>query len=94
MGQVENIADQPVSGAIRMAAPHPSDPNIVYVGAVNGGVWKTMDAMSPNPSWEPLTDDARSLSIGALALDPTDPTHQTWSPAPAATAATIGPGRP
>ena len=77
MGQVENIADQPVSGAIRMAAPHPSDPNIVYVGAVNGGVWKTMDAMSPNPSWEPLTDDARSLSIGALALDPTDPTHQT-----------------
>lgn len=77
MGQVENIADRPVSGAIRAAAPHPSDPNIVYVGAVNGGVWKTMDAMSPNPSWEPLTDDARSLSIGALALDPTDPTHHT-----------------
>src|SRR3972149_1358539 len=33
--------------------------------------------MSPNPSWEPLTDNARSLSIGALAFDPTDATHQT-----------------
>lgn len=60
-----------------MAAPHPSDPNIVYIGAVNGGVWKTMDAMSPHPSWEPLTDDAKSLSIGALAFDPTDASHQT-----------------
>lgn len=76
-GQVEGISDRPVAGAIRVAAPHPSDPNIVYVGAVNGGVWKTSDAMSPNPSWEPLTDDARSLSIGALAFDPTDATHQT-----------------
>ena len=77
LGQVEGISDRPVAGAIRVAAPHPSDPNIVYVGAVNGGVWKTTDAMSPNPSWEPLTDDARSLSIGALAFDPTDATHQT-----------------
>jgi photosystem II stability/assembly factor-like uncharacterized protein len=49
----------------------------VYVGAVNGGIWKTTDAMSPNPSWEPLTDDAKSLSTGALAFDPTDAGHQT-----------------
>ena len=77
MGQVENVADRPVAGAIRVAAPHPEDANIVYVGAVNGGVWKTMDAMSPNPNWVPLTDDARSLSTGALAFDPTDASHQT-----------------
>lgn len=77
LGQVEGISGRPVAGAIRVAAPHPSDPNVVYVGAVNGGVWKTTDAMSPNPSWEPLTDNARSLSIGALAFDPTDATHQT-----------------
>ncbi len=76
-GQVENIADRPVAGAIRIAAPHPADANIVYVGAVNGGVWKTTDAMSPTPSWQPLTDDARSLSIGALAFDPTDASLQT-----------------
>ncbi len=66
-----------MAGAIRIAAPHPSDANIVYVGAVNGGVWKTTDAMAPTPSWQPLTDDARSLSIGALAFDPTDASHQT-----------------
>jgi photosystem II stability/assembly factor-like uncharacterized protein len=77
IGQVENIAERPVTGAVRVAVPHPTDANIVYIGAVNGGIWKTMDAMSPNPTWEPLTDDARSLSTGALAFDPTDPSHQT-----------------
>jgi photosystem II stability/assembly factor-like uncharacterized protein len=60
-----------------MAALHPTDPNIVYVGAVNGGIWKTADAMSQNPTWEPLTDDAKSLSIGAIAFDPTDESYQT-----------------
>jgi hypothetical protein len=77
LGQVEGISDRPVAGAIRVAAPHPEDANIVYVGAVNGGVWKTTNAMSPAPDWQPLTDDAKSLSIGALAFDPTDASHQT-----------------
>ena len=31
----------------------------------------------PRPRWQPLTDDAKSLSIGALAFDPTDASHQT-----------------
>src|SRR5438270_8221334 len=45
-GQVENIADGEVVGAINAVAPHPSDANTVYVGAVNGGVWKTTNAMA------------------------------------------------
>ncbi len=42
-GQVEGLDQQgnPVSGAIQAIAVDPSDPNIVYVASVNGGVWKT-----------------------------------------------------
>src|SRR5262249_36491661 len=33
--------DNPVAGAVSAIAPHPTNPKIVYVGTVNGGVWKT-----------------------------------------------------
>ena len=76
-GQTENIAGSEVIGAIRAVAPHPVDTNIVYVGAVNGGVWKTTTAMAASPTWEHQTDYQDSLSIGALEFDPTDASHQT-----------------
>jgi hypothetical protein len=58
-------------------AAHPTDSNILYVGAVNGGVWKTTNATAVNPNWTPLTDNFPSLSIGALEFDPTDATRRT-----------------
>jgi uncharacterized repeat protein (TIGR01451 family) len=58
-------------------AAHPTDANILYVGAVNGGVWKTTNATAASPHWTPLTDNFPSLSIGALEFDPTDVTNQT-----------------
>src|SRR5687768_9332492 len=76
-GQVEGIVDREVIGAIKALAAHPSDANIVYVGAVNGGVWRTRNARDAAPRWDQLTDVEASLSIGALDLDPTDETHQT-----------------
>src|SRR6266700_4259777 len=33
-----------INGAIEAIAVHPTDPNILYVGSVNGGVWKTTNA--------------------------------------------------
>ncbi len=77
-GQVENIIpNNEVVGAIHTVAAHPTDANILYVGAVNGGVWKTSNATAASPHWTPLTDNFPSLSIGALEFDPTDPTRQT-----------------
>jgi hypothetical protein len=78
-------ADQPPSGpglprngslanAINAVAPDPSDPNTLYVGTVNGGVWVTRNG---GTTWKALTDNQASLSITSLALDPTDPTHKT-----------------
>lgn len=57
--------------------PHPTNPDILYIGSVNGGVWKTTNATSANPVWHPLTDSMPSLSIGALAFDYSDSKYNT-----------------
>ena len=70
-GQVQNLTpNNEVSGAIHAVVAHPTDPNILYVGAVNGGVWRTTNATAASPTWTPLTDFEQSLSIGALEMDP------------------------
>src|ERR1051326_2639223 len=76
-GQVDIPPNEPVCGAIQTVAAHPVDPNILYIGAVNGGIWRTTNATASNPNWIPLTDTLPSLSIGALEFDPTDSTRQT-----------------
>ena len=48
----------------------PGDGRIVYMGAVGGGVWKTVDA---GRSWTPIMDDQPVASIGAIAVAPSDP---------------------
>ncbi|NEO37855.1 MAG: DUF4347 domain-containing protein [Moorea sp. SIOASIH] len=77
-GQVENVQpNNEVAGAIHTVLAHPDDANILYIGAVNGGIWKTTNATDSNPNWTPLTDDLLGNSIGAMEFDPTDPTNQT-----------------
>jgi photosystem II stability/assembly factor-like uncharacterized protein len=48
----------------------PSQPNVFYAGAVNGGVWKTNDF---GRTWTPIFDDQPTGSIGAIAVAPSDP---------------------
>ena len=59
-------------GAIKQeVVADPSNPDILYVAAINGGIWKTTNATDPNgPTWFPLTDNMPSLSIGTVAMDP------------------------
>jgi hypothetical protein len=71
-GQVEGIQNRPVVGAVQSIAPHPFDPNVVYIGAASGGVWKTENALDANPTWAPLTDNMPSLSIGSVIFNPCD----------------------
>ena len=76
-GQVEGIVDREVVGAVQAVAVHPTNANVVYIAAVNGGIWRTVNAMTASPNWEQLTDRQESLSFGALEFDPTDNTLQT-----------------
>jgi len=46
------------------------DPETYYFGAVAGGVWKTVNG---GLTWTPLTDKTGIMSIGAIAVAPSDP---------------------
>ena len=59
------------SGRVSAIAVHPTNPNIVYVGAAQGGVYRTLDG---GATWTPLMDSARSLAIGSITVSPSDPT--------------------
>jgi hypothetical protein len=54
-----------VSGAINCILTHPTDERIIYIGSVNGGVWKTVNANARNNEihWTPLTDQFPVLSF-------------------------------
>ena len=57
-----NISSRIVSGAF-----DPVNPDIIYIGPANGGVWKSTDG---GINWTPLTDYQESLAMGAIAIDP------------------------
>ena len=52
------------------AAGIPSRHIVFYIGANNGGVWKTIDA---GRTWRPIFDSQPTGSIGTLAIAPSDP---------------------
>ncbi len=58
------------AGRVSAIAIDPRDNNVVYIGAAEGGVWKTTDSGN---TWTPLTDNMASLASGSLAIDPQNP---------------------
>jgi hypothetical protein len=59
------------SGRVTALVVNPMNANVVYMGAAQGGVWKTVDGgTSGAPLWTPLTDTLPSLAMGAIAIDP------------------------
>jgi photosystem II stability/assembly factor-like uncharacterized protein len=57
-------------GRTRALAGVPSQPNAFYIGAVNGGVWKSDDY---GRTWTPIFDSQPTQSIGAIAVAASDP---------------------
>lgn len=59
------IGPAAMSGRVTAIDAVASNPNIIYVGAASGGVWKSTDG---GITWKPIFDDQPVASIGAIAI--------------------------
>jgi len=57
-------------GRTRAAVGVPGQPNLFYMGQVNGGVWKSDDY---GRTWTPIFEQEPTQSIGAITVAPSDP---------------------
>jgi len=58
------------AGRTKSAVGVPSQPNVFYMAATNGGVWKTNDA---GRTWNPMFDAENTGSVGAVEVAPSNP---------------------
>lgn len=56
-----------IEGRITTIAIDPNNPQIVYIGSANGGVWKSTNYCQ---TWTSVFDNQNTSSIGAIAIDP------------------------
>ncbi|SEP92492.1 T9SS type A sorting domain-containing protein [Flavobacterium urocaniciphilum] len=56
-------------GRTSAVAIDPNNPNIIYVGAPAGGIWKSTNSGS---TWTPLSDQLPQIGVSGIAIDPTN----------------------
>jgi len=66
----EPIGPFNIGGRVRSIAVHPTDGRTVWIGAADGGVWKTTDQ---GATWNPMMDFENAIAMGAIAVDPNNP---------------------
>jgi photosystem II stability/assembly factor-like uncharacterized protein len=59
-----------IGGRLTDVEMHPSDMQTIYAAAASGGIFKSVNT---GESWVPIFDDALSLSIGDIAIAPSNP---------------------
>ena len=67
-----SLTQSPVSGRTGAIQVHPTNPNIAYVGTAQAGLYRTMDG---GATWTPLLDNALTLAVGSVKIDPSDPSR-------------------
>jgi photosystem II stability/assembly factor-like uncharacterized protein len=68
--KIRNIGPAGMSGRVTAIDAVVDNPDIIYVGAASGGVWKSV---SGGIDWEPVFDDQPVQSIGAIAINQRTP---------------------
>ena len=74
---MRNIGSAAMSGRVAAVAAMPGKDGktLLYVGAATGGVWKSTDS---GTTFKPVFDKQNVQSIGALAIDPSNP-ETVWA---------------
>ncbi len=65
-----NLGPAAAGGRVSAVVGVPGDPNLYYVGAASGGVWKSING---GITWKPVFEHEKTSSIGAIALAPSNP---------------------
>ena len=60
----------PGNGRVDRVAFHPTNPNIIYAGSAQGGLWKTVDG---GTNWTSISSFANILAISSIVIDKLDP---------------------
>jgi len=66
----ENVGPSNIGGRTTSLVCHPTNTEVVWVGAAGGGVWQTSDG---GATWTTNWHSQDCLNIGSLALDPNNP---------------------
>ncbi len=72
--QARQIGPALMSGRITDLEAHPTNSRVLYAGTAGGGVWKSSNG---GASFTPIFDQ-HAQSIGAVAVDPSDPDKTIW----------------
>ncbi|MGD9253873.1 MAG: hypothetical protein PVG92_08080, partial [Holophagae bacterium] len=70
LGTWEDLGPGNIGGRTRTLVINPEDPEMMYLGGVSGGVWKTTDG---GDSWLPISDALANIAINSMAMHPDDP---------------------
>lgn len=65
----------PIGNRVTSIIGVPGDPRVFYAGAASGGIFKTIDG---GIHWQPIFDDQPVMSIGSLAVAPSD-SNTVWA---------------
>ncbi|MBZ5589380.1 MAG: hypothetical protein LAO05_12540 [Acidobacteriia bacterium] len=66
----ESLGPGNIGGRLRGFVIHPTNPDIMYVSGVSGGIWKTIDG---GQSWATATDQLANITFNSLAMSPANP---------------------
>jgi len=67
---MRHIGPGTMSGRVTSIDVVRDQPEVIFIGTASGGVWKSV---SGGITWEAVFDDAPLQSIGAIAIDPSNP---------------------
>ena len=59
-----------IGGRVRSILIHPNNADVMWLGSVTGGIWKTTNG---GVTWAPLDDFMGNLSVTTMVMSPSDP---------------------